>query len=508
MVVVEVALGQTEHRGGFFHGVNFSPTFDDPLDCDLRTESFYECSARSFLLCAHCDCKREASPYLNYGYPVVTAAFHLVCPALTFKDRGKTRLEIPNEMADSIASALWAVSKTIYKEEERRKKDAVRREKAMERHRESHIVEMTLKDAVFSVLPECIKRATDNGRLPVCARDLYYEVRPAIQSLTTRSLENKSSYTYFSQTLLTEYQAEKGKIENLFYDPRGVLYEPHTGIEVKVGTRDVEEYELPSLVFDKILYIEKKGMWPLLQSAQIAERFDMAVMVCEGYATEAARVIFEQADKSRDYRLFVLHDADPDGYNIARTLREATKRMPDYKVDVIDLGYFVEEMLALGVEPEEFTRKKELPGDLNLTDFERKFFEGRKVSRKQWIGKRIEISALRPRERLEYIERKLNEHGANTKVIPDENIIKQELQSVFDAHLERLISDEIERRLDIPALIEAARNQVKTQELPSDDIRNLTCDIPLSWREVAKRLAHKQAKISFKNIDWKRVIGK
>jgi hypothetical protein len=44
------------------------------------------------------------------------------------------------------------------------------------------------------------------------------------------------------------------------------------------------------------------------------------------------RTILQRADRDRAYRLFVLHDADPAGYNIARTLRDETHRMPGYHV--------------------------------------------------------------------------------------------------------------------------------------------------------------------------------
>src|SRR5262249_53255962 len=159
---------------------------------------------------------------------------------------------------------------------------------------------------------------------------LYYPVRKMIQAHTGEEL----SFGYFKQ-LLTEYQRERGPLAGLYYDPRGVLYEPHTGRAVPLGTREVEAYRFPAWLYDKILYVEKKGVWPVFQDARLAERYDMAIVAGEGYATEACRALFSSAEKGRDYQLFVLHDADPSGYDIARTLREETQRMPGYKVDVI-----------------------------------------------------------------------------------------------------------------------------------------------------------------------------
>src|SRR5262249_25554372 len=153
--------------------------------------------------------------------------------------------------------------------------------------------------------------------------------------------------------------------------------------------------------YNKILYIEKKGVWPILQDAQLAERYDMAVVAGEGFATEAIRVLFQAASRDYDYQLFLLHDCDPAGYNISRTLREETKRMPGYHVDVIDLGLSWSGAMALGLEAETFTRKKELPKGLLLTPDERRAFEGRRQSRSlsdddraTWIAQRVELNAF------------------------------------------------------------------------------------------------------------------
>jgi len=129
----------------------------------------------------------------------------------------------------------------------------------------------------------------------------------------------------------------RARLPGLYFDPRGVLYEPHGGKTVALRTREVEAYDFPEYEFDKILYVEKKGLMPVFQAARMGERFDMAIIAGEGYATEAVRSLFTRARKGQ-YRLFVLHDADPHGYNIARTLAEETRRMPRYSVDVTDLA--------------------------------------------------------------------------------------------------------------------------------------------------------------------------
>ena len=122
----------------------------------------------------------------------------------------------------------------------------------------------------------------------------------------------------------------------------------------------------------------------------------MAVVAAEGYAPEAVRKLFGRAEGTRDYQLFVLHDSDVDGYNIARTLREATRRMPGHRVDVIDLGLKLDEALEMGLQTEEFTRKRELPASLlpSLTQTERTYFGGVRVGRRSWVGRRVELNAM------------------------------------------------------------------------------------------------------------------
>ena len=105
-------------------------------------------------------------------------------------------------------------------------------------------------------------------------------------------------------------------------------------------------------------------------------------------------MLFEQAQHRKDYQLFVLHDADPYGYNICRTLAEETRRMPGHAVQVIDLGLSLETALDLGLETETFTRRQALPEGLVLTEREQTYFGGTRVGHKQWRCHRVELNAL------------------------------------------------------------------------------------------------------------------
>src|SRR5215216_6442836 len=258
---------------------------------------------------------------------------------------------------------MFSVLEPYHKEGKKRVREAITNKRASVAAERSSS-EMPLNEASFKVIKAAAEHVSGNNTLPYSARRLFYAVRDMIKEYTANEFSQDNGYQYFQSTILQDYQREHGKLVGLYYDPRGRLHEPHNGRTVDVGTREVESYSFPKHVFNKLLYVEKKGQFPLLEQARLMERYDMAIMTGEGYATEAARTLLSVADKNERMQIFVLHDADKDGYNIARKVRDATARMPDYSVDVIDLGLTVTQALARRLEPEEHTRKKEIDGDL------------------------------------------------------------------------------------------------------------------------------------------------
>jgi DNA topoisomerase VI subunit B len=445
--VVEVALAVTDRPGRAFHGVNFSPTYDDPLAATwLSSPEFGANGVSGFVT------RAVGTGDENASGPRVSSAFHLVCPALEFLDKGKTRLKVPEVIRQAVARALWRCTRDLYRDAERRRKDAVRQERAerrMELAARQPVPDWTLKRAVFHVMREAVEAAAGSlGR--VSAHTLFYHVRPLIQPYTDREL----SSDYFEQTLLPAYRREVGPLPEVYYEPRGVLYEPHTGKAIPLGTREVESYNFPSWLYDKILFVEKKGLWPIFEAARLAERYDMAVVAGEGYASEACRVLFASADKDQRYQLFVVHDADPHGYNIGRTLREETERMPGHRVEVIDLGVRLADALRLGLPTEEFTRRKALPSGLKLDDVEREHFVGRPVGSKTWACRRVELNAFSGPDLIGNVERGLAANGVRGKVIPPDPVLTEQLKAdmrlavraAVEAEWAEQIGNEVERR--------------------------------------------------------------
>src|SRR5215208_5114483 len=299
-------------------------------------------------------------------------------------------------------------------------------------------------------------------------------------------------YSYFSQGLLTEYQEEEGLIAGLWRDSRGNLHEPHTGNSVALGTREIANYEFPEYTFDKILYVEKEGELPKLRAAKLGERYDMAICSGKGQPTEAVRTLFERAEGG-DYQLFVFHDADLDGYDIARVMAEETRRMSDYFVDVVDIGLTVEDAVEMGLASEPFRRKKNISWDLRmrLSGVAKEYLYQRNGYGGGISGKRFELNAILPdTSRIEYIERKLKENVVRPKVIPPEEALAERRQKMYREKVEGWVDEAITEMLDVDGLkdkmVEEFEERFKLQGARAWIETGFKRDDTLSWRDALK----------------------
>jgi hypothetical protein len=407
--VFEVLIAECSDREGEFLGVNHSPTYKDFLsDCYFRVDKVSGFGIRGLM-----DSVIDRTKY--------TFICHLIGIGLNFKDKGKTSVELPDSVQNEIAAAIVQVGKSI----KRGSSNVVQFE--------GENKTVSFKKAVVSVLPDAIAKATDNNRLPANVRSVYYKVREFIQEFKNGEL----TYKNFN-TILTDYWLENGRNKMVYNDPRGLLYEPHNDAVLPLGSMEVDGYEFPTFQFDKILFIEKKGLWHTVKSAGLHKKYDMAVIASEGFATVATRDLLERAQTCENMTIFSLHDADPAGYEIARTLQEATRAMPNHNITVIDLGLFVQDALDIGIEPETFFRTDDLSEKLvtRLNPIEREHFEGvvgtRKKGGKTINGfecKRIELNALSAGQLVQYIDngiaRAITDNKLTNKVIPPETVLNE-----------------------------------------------------------------------------------
>src|SRR6516165_7755189 len=213
-------------------------------------------------------------------------------------------------------------------------------------------------------------KVSGNDTLPANARQIMYAARPHIQKVTGRELHD----SYFTQTLLPDYLTETGVDWDVVYDARGHFNEPHDGRSFGIGTLEVRQYladfddpELveaalaqakvdtcgPSGSFGAVLFIEKEGFDQHFKAAQIAEKFDLAIMSTKGVSVTAARALVDEMCAHHDIPLLLLHDFDKAGFSIAGTLQRDTRRY-EFQNDItaVDLGLGLEDVEAMRLESE------------------------------------------------------------------------------------------------------------------------------------------------------------
>ncbi len=205
---------------------------------------------------------------------------HVATPRATFLDKGKSIASLPYKVNMAIIAATRHVTDGWCRQRKAEEKD-----KNAERRRLDAMTAkskpMSLRAAAFSVMPEAYAKASDNGRLPANARQIFYAARGELFRLTERSDIDGNSFT---QGPLVDYMneyPEQCSGWDVVFDDRGHLTEPHTERKIGLGTLEVRNYVLcyakPRLVegsfagaevstsgpegrYGSLAYIEKQGL--------------------------------------------------------------------------------------------------------------------------------------------------------------------------------------------------------------------------------------------------------
>ena len=313
--------------------------------------------------------------------------------------------------------------------------------------------------------------------------------------------DKELNYSYFSQTLLPEYERTVAALPGLYYEPRGALHHPHDGVVIRLGTREVNAYVPPSFQFDKLLYIEKEGLEGQLSPYRLGERYDMAIIYGKGYPVTACRELLARTD-IRAMKIFMLHDADIDGYGIARTLAEATRRMPNHSIDVIDLGLTAPQADDYGLETERFTRRKALPAELELDEVARKWFTGQPVyagyGKRHYECTRCELNAFSADQLAEFIAAGLQRHGATTKLVPPPDVLAARVGTVRDERLAELVWLELADMFDVDDVVRhLITSYPDLADVGEADVRDMFTNHPTrSWRTAAQQLVHQKIRVA------------
>lgn len=270
------------------------------------------------------------------------------------------------------------------------------------------------RQVVLDNLQAAIQKTSGDGKFIFSQRQLYYAIRPYIME----AFDGKQlGYTYFCQ-IITDYEAEYGDIPGMYRDPRGTLYHPHTAEEIPLGTIAVENYNRPSWTFNKIIFIEKEGYFASLRDVGFPERYDCALLSSKGFASRAVKDLFDLlGETDEEIQFFCVHDADAAGTKIFETLQEATTARPGRRVKVINLGLEPEEAVEMGLQIESFESERRRP----VADYVSYYWAN-------WLQtNRAELNAMTTPEFIEWLERKMEEHGVG-KVIPNEDVLSRTLE--------------------------------------------------------------------------------
>lgn len=347
------------------------------------------------------------------------------------------------------ADDIFQVTRSVTKEWQKQVKAEERGRRSAASREYMYSSRVNATDVADEILPGAYHHASGGGLLPVSKRQLYYACREKFRELTDRELK----YDYFAGTLLVQYlnrHARETAAWKVTADPRGTLTIPNAHHEVRVpcGTLQIEEHlreaqrdetlgdviaalptEWPSIGpgqrYQGVLYIEKEGFEPLLNSARIPERYDLAILSCKGQSVVAARrFVDEVCSVNGGVPLFVVHDMDKAGFEISQRLTsvsdwaEENDRVTyrfENEINVTDLGLRLVDAERYELQSEKVKFTGGFASDSICTEEERDYL---------WSGRRVELNAFTSPQFLEWLEGKLKEHLPG-RLVPDEGTIEK-----------------------------------------------------------------------------------
>jgi DNA topoisomerase VI subunit A len=121
-----------------------------------------------------------------------------------------------------------------------------------------------------------------------------------------------------------------------------------------------------NIISSLVVVLEKEGFYPLLEAAQIAERYDIAIMSTKGMSVTAARKLVDDMSQ-QGVTVLVCHDFDKSGFSILHTLRTDTRRYTfQAQPTVVDLGLRLADVQAMNLQREPMSFPRGVDPRLNL----------------------------------------------------------------------------------------------------------------------------------------------
>jgi hypothetical protein len=397
----------------------------------------------------------------------------------------------------SLSDDILAATKKVTKEWTRQRKAEERGSRSRAFRPYVYSDRVCFTDVANQILPAAYKHASGDGYYSVSKRQLYYACREAFKQKTGRPLE----YGYFADTLLVQYMNRHPNLGwKITADPRGTLTIPNSRSDVRipVGTIQIDNHmreaaracdpygdvkkmsvraEWPSLAagqrYQAVLYIEKEGFGPILEEAEIAERYDLAILSCKGQSVVAARrFIDEVCAVGRDVPLLVFHDFDKAGFEIAQRLTtvsgwaEENDRVT-YRfrndIKVIDLGLRLADVEAYGLKGESCEFRGHFAADSIATPEEQEFLRS---------GRRVEMNEFTSPQIVECLEAKFDEHLPGRLIPGDDVLADAYRRALAAASINRAIDKVRDKAIDrakAAAVPESLRRRLKKRMKASDE---------------------------------------
>lgn len=383
---------------------------------------------------------------------------HVTCPSPGYEGYGKQQFDT-SWLAGPLSEALETVTLEV-----RKQRSGEGRRKSERKNVDS------IQDKLFAMMPAVLAEATDNGKLPVLLRQLFYTFRKAWFTTDDRPLHYATFCAYVSM-----YEVAVGKAICL-KDPRGSLYEPHSGRVVQLGTALMDNFQPKRWEGHTIIFIEKENLANLLVRLGVGKRWDAIIIGSKGFAVEACCEALQKYAKLLPglVKIVALHDADPAGYMIGYDLATNLPRFGDnVQIDVIDIGLTIEEARAMSLQDEPFDlsrqvwsmvrgmKSKTRPDGTPLLDaaawdsfmppaMRYSEFPG------NGTGRRVELNAIHPRQFAAWVEEKLEQHGCR-KVRPPDDIVNSRLTELRHNAVSNRVSNALMNRLGAEIVVEVMR---------------------------------------------------
>jgi hypothetical protein len=345
-----------------------------------------------------------------------------------------------------------------------------------------------IKSAVFACMNQQICNVSDNRRYRFNWRQVFYRVRPIVK----QTLGEELDWSYFSQTLVTAYEAENGEEMMAYRDPRGTFYSPHDGESFPLGTLQVESFQRPAWHYDKVLFLEKEGFFEALKADGWPERHDCALMTSKGQPSRAARDLIDLIGETDEpVQVFCLHDCDAAGTIIFQSLQEETRARPRRSLEIVNLGLDPREASELAsqgiveIENVSYDKRQPVAGYVDEESGE-------------WLQThRVELNAFTTPQFIQWLDEKMSTFSG--KVIPPADVLSGRLTENVRERLRESITNRVlsEARVDDRVNEELSRltGQMTgiVTELPRLVATALDDDLSRHWKDVVGDLAERVA---------------